>query len=48
MVRIWKGSKPARDTHFLERVEVGIGTNMESKQAKKGYSLSREGRGWDW
>ena len=47
MVRTWKVSKPARDTHFLERTEVGIGENMESKQASKEHSLSREGRGWD-
>ena len=48
MVRTWKASKPARDTHFLERAEVGIGENMESKQASKGHSQTREGRGWDW
>ena len=48
MVRIWKASKLAWDTHKLERVEVGIGKDMESKQASKGYSLPREGRGWDW
>ena len=50
LVRIWTASKLARDTHKLERAEVGIGIgeNMESKQASKGYSLSREGRGWDW
>ena len=44
MVRIWKASKLAKDTHILERVEVGIGENMESKQASKRYSLSRQGR----
>ena len=48
MVRIWKASKLARDTHKLERVEDGIGKNMESKQANKGHLLPREGRGWDW
>ena len=48
MVRTWKASKPARDTHRLERAEVGIGENMESKQASKGDSQTREGRGWDW
>ena len=48
MVRIWKASKLARDTHFLERGEVGIGENMESKQASKRHSLSGEGRGWGW
>ena len=48
LVRIWRASKLARDTHKLERAEVGIGENMESKQASKGHSLSREGRGWDW
>ena len=48
MVRIWKASKLARDTHKLERAEVGIGENMESKQASKGHSQTREGRGWDW
>ena len=47
-MRTWKASKLARDTHILERVEVGISKNMESKQASKGHSLSREGRGWDW
>ena len=48
MVRIWKASKLARDTHFLERAEVGTGENTESKQASKGHLLPREGRGWDW
>ena len=48
MVRTWKASKPARDTHFLERAKVRIGKSMESQQASKGHSLSREGRGWDW
>ena len=48
MVRIWKGSKLARDTHQLERAEVGIGKNMESKQASKGHLQTRKGRGWDW
>ena len=48
MVRTWKASKLARDTHFLERAEVGIGKNMESKQATRDNSLTREGRGWDW
>ena len=47
-MRIWKGSKQARDTNILEREEVGIGKNMESKQASKGHLLPREGRGWDW
>ena len=46
-MKTWKASKLARDTDFLERAEVGIGENMESKQASKGHSLSREGRGWD-
>ena len=44
-MRIWKASKPARDTHFLERAEVGIGKNMESKQVSNGHSQTREGRG---
>jgi len=48
LVRTWKANKLARDTHLLERAEVGIGQNMESKQASKGHSLAREGRGWDW
>ena len=48
LVRAWKASKLARDTHILERAEVGIGESMESKQASKGHLLSREGRGWDW
>src|SRR5260221_250352 len=48
MVRRWKEKKPARDTHRLERAEVGIGQNMESKQASKGHSQAGEGRGWDW
>ena len=48
MVRILKASKLARDTHSLERAEVGIGKNMESKQASKRHSQTREGRGWDW
>src|SRR5260221_376429 len=48
LVRTWKATKPARDTHKLERAEVGIGQNMESKQASKGHSQTREGRGWDW
>ena len=48
MVRTWKASKLARDTHFLERAAVRIGENMESKQASKKHSQTREGRGWDW
>ena len=32
LVRVWKANKLARDTHILERTEVGIGENMESKQ----------------
>ena len=48
MVRTWKASKLARDTYILERAEVRIGENMESKQANKGHLQSREGRGWDW
>ena len=48
MVRTWKASKLARNTHSLEREEVGIGENIESKQASKEHLLSREGRGWDW
>ena len=48
LVRIWKASKLARGTYWLERAEVGIGENMESKQASKGHLLAREGRGWDW
>ena len=48
MVRIWKASKLARDTHILERAEVRMGENMESKQASKGHLPTREGRGWDW
>ena len=35
MVKTWKASKLARDTHILEGAEVGIGENMESKQASK-------------
>ena len=48
LVRIWKASKLARVTHTLESAEVGIGKNIESKQASKGHSHPREGRGWDW
>src|SRR6266581_2501003 len=48
LVRTWKANKPARDTHILERAEVGIGQNMESKPASKGHSQAGEGRGWDW
>ena len=48
LVRIWKASKLARDTHTLERVEVGIGENIESKQTSKRHLHSGEGRGWDW
>ena len=47
LVRTWKASKLASNTHKLERAEVGIGENMESKQASKGHLLSRDGRGWD-
>ena len=42
MVRTWKASKLARDTHILERAEVGIGKSMESKKASKGHSPTRE------
>ena len=38
----------SRNTYFLERAEVGACKNMESKQASKGHSHPREGRGWDW
>ena len=31
-MRTWKASKLARDTHILERAEVGIGENMESNR----------------
>ena len=48
LVRTWKASKLARDIHFLERAEVRIGKDMESKQASKGNSQTRKGRGWDW
>src|SRR5260221_5001202 len=48
LVRTWKANKLASDTHSLERVEVGIGQNMESKQASKGHSQTGEGRHWDW
>ena len=48
MVRIWKASKLARDTYWLERAEVGIGKDIESKQASKGHLPTREGRGWGW
>ena len=43
-----KGLRISRNTHFLERSEVRTGENMESKQASKGHSPPREGRGWDW
>ena len=48
MVRIWKASKLARDTYSLERAEVRIGENIESKQASTAHSPTREHRGWDW
>ena len=48
LVRIWKARKLAGDTYWLERAEVGVGENMESKKASKGHSPTREGRGWDW
>ena len=41
LVRIWKVSKLARDTHQLGRAEVGIGKNVQIKQASKGHSQSR-------
>ena len=41
-MRTWKASKPARDTHSLERAEVGIGEDTERLQANKGtYILER-------
>ena len=48
LVRIWKASKLARDAYILERAEVGIDEDMESKQASKGHSHTREGRSWNW
>ena len=45
LVRTWKARKLARDTHQLERAEVGIGESMESKKASKRHSPTREGRG---
>ena len=44
LVRIQKARKLARDTYILERADIGIGENMESKQASKRHSHSREGR----
>ena len=44
MVRIWQASKLARDTHILERAEVVIGDNIESKQASKGYLPTKRGQ----
>ena len=42
MVRTWKANKLARDTHWLERAEVGIGENMEaSKLARDTHILER-------
>ena len=41
-MRTWKASKLARDTHSLERAEVGIGENMESnKLARDTHFLER-------
>ena len=34
LVRIWKESKLARGTHFLERSEVRTGHDIERKQAR--------------
>ena len=45
LVRTWKANQLARNTHSLERAEVGVSENMESKQASKGHSPTREGRG---
>ena len=47
-MRTWKASKLARDTHILERAEVGIGEDTERLQASKGHSHSGEGRGQDY
>ena len=48
LVRAYKASKLARDTHILEEAEVRIGKNIENKQASKGHLPTREGRGQDW
>ena len=38
----------SRNTHILERSEIRTCQKMESKQASKEYSQTREGRGCDW
>ena len=40
LVEIWKARKLARDTHILERAEVGIGESME-KLARDTHFLER-------
>ena len=46
LVRTWKASKLARDTHILESTEVGSSQDTERLQANKGdLQPGEEGRG---
>ena len=44
LVKAQKEKKPARGTHFLERVEVGT-VPKQKEVREKWHSLPREGRG---
>jgi len=48
LVKIWKKSKVARSTHFLERSEAMTSQGIERRQAGKGHSLPEGGRGHNW
>ena len=39
LVRTWKANKPARDTHNLERADVGIGQDIGRIQARSTHFL---------
>ena len=50
LIRTWKQSDAARETHVLERTDVGTGQDMETKRGSEGSSLlgEPEGRRRDW
>ena len=41
-------SKAARETHKLERADIGSSQGMETKRGSKGDSPAGEGRRRDW
>ena len=48
LVRTCKQSEAARGTHGLERVDIGTGQDMQTKQGSEGNSPAGDGRHQDW